>query len=318
MERLPRDTVGLVRQLDGLKTQLSLPPLPPEIARLPSADDLIADSAVHADVKPWIILTSEWIRYLSILYGSVQMWSAEGRGGQLPYIYTSSIYRTLSGLLAIVDLSIQGMELQTFQLARIVSEDLDVLASCWASRRFAWEYGRTLEPEAAYAFWAARLRGDGAWRHVAPQIGMSPDLDIFLSDRDIRRDETRAFGAAIHPSYFTGIGHLMTGEIGELGLPPWWRSEPQSVGTRQFRLLSWQLPKLAAAFRIRSRRTLMYSHMAEMKRLFPWWIPYLERGHLLLRDTLAGFWWLSETDTFARDADEDEFIRKIWPSFKPA
>jgi hypothetical protein len=275
------------------REQFGLLELTEGLTGYPEIEEILKNSNLTDETKIWLLLLGEWQSYIFCLHYC--MYRAErGRNRSWVNSIVSLTYRILTGLSSIFMLSKAGFEIQAYQLARPMSEDIECLSLCILSDDFAKGFvtGNTID--GADSFWNANIaRGKLRKKLVAKLATYEDVIPKYQSMTDWRKEEERTFGAFVHPSYISGLIHLYSArsrETDEAGTLPWWREEPIAIAGRPFTFLTSTFADLELAVRFRhrkiigfARRTLREPKLAEVLRYLssgPLWLTTLAAANL--------------------------------------
>jgi len=249
----PTSTAELADWLEWERADLGLPELSEELLGYPNFNQILDSKKLAESSKVWIIYFRGWQAILLSIYVLMQA-SRDGKYRHWQNSCLSLSYRALTGIKALADLSQNGLEVQAFQIARVVSEDIQALALCVIDDEFSKEFSASNTVELANNFWHKRISKGKIKRELLSRF----KIDEWAKELSLVRDEgdeERIFGAFIHPSYVSGLVHLfLDRESDEIGTLPWWRERPVPIGSRPYSYLAETFLDLGLALKARRSR----------------------------------------------------------------
>lgn len=277
----PETTLALSEWLAAQRERLHLPLLTTGITGCPDPEDIVSSPTIPETAKPHLLVLLEWQSLLLVIYlvlaGSKPSNSTRWREN----VVQSLVYRIVTGLKASFDLASSGLELQHFQIARIIAEDTQCLSLALLSDEFCDEFRNGNSPETANTVWHTTMsRGRLRKRLVEALTPLVPDGEV-AGKSDYRKREEVVFGCFVHPSYISGLMHKFIEGEDRMGGLPWFRDEPATIGTRPYTFLNEGLIELTYAIEFRReflrtlrRRKIMGSALGETRFYLTNAVPY--------------------------------------------
>lgn len=222
-----------------------------------------ADPKIHDDLRPWLIIAREWQSALLPLYSALL---ASGFANDRPetWSFVSLVYRVTTGLKALVALTYSGLEIQAFQVARTLAEDVNLLSLCWLRSEPEVAFRSANTPELSNAFWYKWVARGKLQSHLYAAISdRFPGQDWRELSAEFEAEEAIVFGSMSHPSYQTGLIHLFTSGD-SIGMIPWWGNDVRDPPIRPFTYVHHAMSHLALAVRAapeQLQHALLYSDL---------------------------------------------------------
>ena len=116
----PSNISELVAWIEQERDALGLSPLPSDLTGAIDPTDIVNNEKAPEDSKPWLVVLGEWQGFFFCLYYSIFMRRPRNREAWSKACLSLS-YRILTGLKSASELALNGHEIQTFQLAIIIS-----------------------------------------------------------------------------------------------------------------------------------------------------------------------------------------------------